>query len=91
MEEADPLLERSKPSDIEWDALQTLDYLNSWDLRYLSNDKTLAVDVVTNINNNIMMIKCFHNYLAMEESSAFILHSSMKGFKDVKIGITWIS
>ena len=32
----------------------------------------------SNIKNNIIRIKCFHDYPTMEESSAFISHPSMK-------------
>ena len=34
------------------------------------------------------MIKCFHGYLTLEESSTFIFHSDMKGHKNFTVGNT---
>ena len=33
-----------------------------------------------------MFVKCFHDYPAVKESSAFIFHSSMKGLGDSTVG-----
>ena len=45
----------------------------------------MALNTAKNMNTSIpdLFIKCFHDYPAVENLSAFIFHSSMKGLRDV--------
>ena len=56
--------------------------------KILSHGRCTTLGAANNIKNNIIMIKCFHDYPTMEESSAFISHSSMKVFKNATVGNT---
>ena len=48
-----------------------------------------AKDIKKNTRNrHQIMIKCFHDYPTVEESSAFIFHSSMKDLRDSTVGNT---
>ena len=50
-----------------------------------------AKDNKNNSRIHIMIIKCFHDYPTIEESSAFILQLIMKCFEDAMVGNTFIS
>ena len=57
------------------------DYI-PWPSMALSASK----DIKNNSPDQIMMVKCFHDYLTVEESSTFILRSRTKDLKNATVG-----